>query len=116
MPTAHAQRRQRAIDSDRAGDPREAICRAWACSKRGLYTWRERSRATDPSWRAALRRSPRTNPTTTPPCIAPVVVALHPTLAQQGQGGGAASSKQALAQQGREPVPSQRTLSRMLHR
>ncbi len=118
MAKAHEQRRQRAIDRYLAGDPIEDICRELACSKSWLYTWRDRYLATDPSWSAALSRRPRTTPTTTPQRIAPVVVALRQTLAQHGhgQGCGAASIQQALAQQGREPVPSRRTIYRILHR
>jgi putative transposase len=116
MAKAHAQRRQQAIDRYLAGDPIEAICRELACSKSWLYTWRERSLATDPSWSAARSRRPRTTPTKTPQRIAQVVVALRQTLAQHGTDWGAAAIQQALAQQGREPVPSQRTISRLLHR
>jgi hypothetical protein len=81
-----------------------------ACSNSWRYTWRDRSLATDPSWSAALSRRPRTPPTNTPQRIAQVVVALRQTLAQHGKGCGAASIQQALAQQGIEPVPSQRTM------
>jgi hypothetical protein len=113
---AQDQRRQRAIDRSLAGDPREDICRAWACSKRWRDTWRERSLATEPSWSAERSRSPPTTPTKTPQRIAQLVVALRQTLAQHGKGGGAASIQQALAQQGRVPGPSPRTIYRMLHR
>ena len=116
MATAHEQRRQRAIDQYLAGDPIEDICREVACSKSWLYKWRDRYLATDPSWSAALSRSPRTTPTKTPQRIAQVVVALRQTLAQHGTGCGAAAIQQALAQQGIEPVPSQRTIYRILHR
>src|SRR5712691_1988582 len=116
MAHMHAQRRQRAIDRYLAGDPIEDICRELACSKSWLYKWRDRSLATDPSWSAALSRRPRTTPTTPPQRIAQVVVALRQTLAQHGTGCGAASIQQALAQQGIEPVPSQRTIYRILHR
>ena len=51
-----------------------------------------------------------------PQRIAQVVVALRQTLAQQGKDCGAAAIQQALAQQGIEPVPSQRTMYRILHR
>ena len=116
MASAHAQRRQRAIDRYLAGDPLEDICRALACSKSWLYKWRERYLATDPSWSAELSRRPRATPTKTSQRIAQVVVALRQTLAQHGQSRGAASIQQALAQQGIEPVPSQRTIYRILHR
>jgi putative transposase len=116
MAKAHEQRRQRAIDRYLAGNPIEDICREVACSKSWLYTWRDRYLATDPSWSAALSRRPRTTPTKTPQRIAQVVVALRQILAQHGQGCGAAAIQQALAQQGIEPVPSQRTIYRILHR
>lgn len=116
MAHMHEQRRQRAIDRYRAGDPIEDICRELACSKSWLYTWRDRYLATDPSWSAALSRRPRTTPTKTPQRIAQVVVALRQTLAQHGTDCGAAAIQQALAQQGIEPVPSQRTIYRILHR
>ena len=116
MAEAHAHRRQRAIDRYLAGDPLEDICRELACSKSWLYKWRDRYLATDPSWSAARSRRPRTTPTKTPQRIAQVVVALRQTLAQHGKDCGAASIQQALAQQGREPVPSQRTMYRILHR
>ena len=116
MAQVHEQRRQRAFDRYLAGDPIEDICRELACSKSWLYKWRDRYRAHDPSWSEALSRSPRTTPTKTPQRIAQVIVALRQTLAQHGQSCGAASIQQALAQQGIEPVPSQRTIYRMLHR
>jgi uncharacterized protein YjcR len=116
MAKAHEQRRQQAIDRYLAGDPLEAICRELACSKSWLYKWRDRYLATDPSWSAARSRRPSTTPTKTPHRIAQVVVALRQTLAQHGQDCGATAIQQALAQQGREPVPSQRTISRLLHR
>ena len=116
MAKAHAQRRQRAIDSYLAGDPIEGICREVACAKSWRYTWRDRSLAPDRSGSAARSRRPSTTPTTTPQRIAQVVVALRQTLAQQGKDWGAAAIQQALAQQGIEPVPSQRTIYRILHR
>jgi len=116
MTNAQAQRRERAIDRYLAGDPIEDICRELACSKSWLYTWRDRYLATDPSWTKERSRSPRTTPTKTPQRIEQVVVALRHTLAQHGKGCGAASIQQALEQQGIAPLPSQRTIYRILHR
>jgi Homeodomain-like domain-containing protein len=116
MAQAHEQRRQRAINRYLAGDPIEDICRELACSQSWLSTWRARYLATDPSWSAAQSRRPKTTPTKTPQCIAHVVVALRQMLAQQGKDCGAAAIQQALAQQGIEPMPSRRTIYRILHR
>jgi len=116
MAHTHEQRRQRAIDRYLAGDPIEDICQELACSKSWLYKWRDRYLATDLSWSAARSRRPRTTPTKTPQRIVQVVVALRQTLAQQGHDCGAAAIQRALAQQGIEPVPAQRTIYRILHR
>jgi putative transposase len=116
MAKVHEHRRQQAIDRYLAGDPIEAICRELACSKSWLYKWRDRYLATDPSWSAALSRRPRTTPTKTPQRIAQGVVALRQTLAQHGKDCGAAAIQQALAHQEIAPVPSQRTIYRLLHR
>jgi|SRR5262245_64983493 len=116
MAHLHELRRQRALDRYLAGDPIEDICRELACSKSWLYKWRDRYLATDPSWSAERSRRPRTTQTKTSQRIAQVVVALRQTLVQQGKDCGAAAIQQALAQQGIEPVPSQRTLYRILHR
>jgi len=116
MAHLHELRRQRALDRYLAGDPIEDICRELACSKSWLYKWRDRYLATDPSWSAERSRRPRTTQTKTSQRIAQVVVALRQTLVQQGKDCGAAAIQQALAQQGIEPVPSQRTIYRILHR
>jgi hypothetical protein len=116
MTKAHAQRRQRAINRYLAGDPLEDIGRALACAKRWRYKWRDRYLATDPSGSEAWSRSPRTHLPKTPQRLAQVGVALRQPLAQHGTGGGAASIQQARQPQGREPVPSQRTISRILPR
>jgi hypothetical protein len=110
MMNAQEHRRQRAIERYLAGDPIDDICQEVACSKSWLYKWRDRYLATDPSWSEELSRSPRTTPTKTPQRIEQAVVALRHTLAQHGKDCGAASIKQALEQQGIEPVPSQRTI------
>src|ERR1051326_222468 len=99
MAQAHEQRRQRAIDRYLAGDPIEDVCRELAGSKSWLDTWRDRYLATAPPWSAARSRRPRTTPTKTPQRIAPVVVALRQTLAQQGKDCGAAAIQQAPAPQ-----------------
>jgi hypothetical protein len=64
----------------------------------------------------STEQTPQPPPTKTPQRRAQVVVARPQTRAQHGKDGGAAAIQQALAQPGREPVPSQRTLSRLLHR
>ena len=115
MDSPQEQRRKQAVVRYLAGEKIDATCRDMHCSKSWLYKWRERYLATDPAWSAERSRSPRTTPTKTSQRIEQAVVALRHTLAQHGKGCGAAAIQQALTQQGIEPVPSQRTIYRILH-
>jgi len=116
MPPREEQRRKEAIARDLADDTIEDICQAMACSKSWLYKWRSRYQADDPNWATELTRKPRTNPANTPHTIEQAVVSLRHAVIQNGQGCGAASIQQALTQQEREPVPSRRTIYRILQR
>ncbi len=62
------------------------------------------------------RKDPRATRPTHPEHIAQAVVSLHLTLRHHGTGGGVVAIIQALAQQGVEPVPSRRTLYRIVRR
>ena len=110
------QRRQQAVARYLAGDQIEAICRQMACSKSWLYKWKARYLADDSSWARERSRRPRTSTATTPESIEQAVVHLRQTLAQNGQSCGAAAIRQALKQQALEPVPSLRTIYRILQR
>ncbi len=114
----HAQehRRHQAIARYLAGDPIEAICRDLHCAKSWLYKWKARYQADDPGWATRRSTQPRHTPNQTPQPVAQRIVTLHRTLVQSGQRGSAAAIQQALQQQGLEPVPSLRTISRILHR
>jgi transposase-like protein len=114
MPHSQQQRRQHAMARYLAGDKIEEICRELSCSKSWLYKWKKRYQATDPCWATEQTRRPRSHPSQTPPTIAQAVVDLHRTLRQSGKGWSAASIQQGLAQQGIAPVPSRRTIYRIL--
>ena len=116
MPDRDEQRRKQAIARYLADDKIEDICKAIGGSKSWLYKWRDRYQADDPHWAKELTRRPRTTPAKTPKTIAQAVVSLRRVLCQSGRGCGAAAIQQGLAQHGLEPVPSQRTIYRILHR
>ena len=116
MPHSKEQRRQHAMARYLAGDKIEEICRELSCSKSWLYKWKKRYQAIDPGWATEQTRRPRRNPSQTPPAIAQAVVDLHQTLGHSGKRGRAASIQQALKQQGTAPVPSLRTIYRILQR
>ena len=110
------QRRKQAIDQYLAADKVEDICRQLACSKSWLYKWRNRYDANNPAWAQERSKRPKSHPTHTPQHIEQAVVSLHLTLHHNGTNGGVVAIIQALAQQGVEPVPSRRTIYRILRR
>jgi len=116
MPHREEQRRKQAIARYLADDKIEDICMAMGGSKSWLYKWRDRYQADDPNGAQELTRRPRTTPAKTPKTIEQAVVSLRRALCQNGQGCGAAAIQQGLAQHGLEPVPSQRTIYRILQR
>ncbi len=110
------QRRRQAIDHSRADDKVEDICRPLACSKRWLSKWRNRYDAPNAAWAQERPTRPKRPPTQTPEHVERAVVSLRLTLLHNGTGGGAAALIPALTQQGIEPVPSRRTMYRIVHR
>jgi transposase-like protein len=115
MPHRTAHRRHQALAKYLAGDKVEDICRHLVCSKSWLYKWRSRYDATKTTWAQERSTRPKSHPTQTPAHVAQAVVALHQTL-RHNSTGGAAAIIQALVQHGIEPLPSQRTIYRILRR
>jgi transposase-like protein len=101
-------RRQLAIARYLVGDKIEVICRDLHCAKSWLYKWKARYQADNPAWTTGRSTQPKRKPSQTPQPIAQSVVTLHRTLVQSGQ--------QGLAQQGITPIPSLRTIYRILQR
>jgi len=116
MAHSQAQRRKQAVVRYLAGEKIEAICRAMLCSKSWLYKWKARYQADDLGWAKGLSTQPRHTPSQTPEPMAQRVVTLRRTLVQSGQRGSAAAIQQGLQQQGIEPIPSLRTIYRILQR
>jgi transposase-like protein len=110
------QRRRQAVAMYLAGDRIDDICRQMACSKSWLYKWKKRYQADDLSWAQPRSRRPRSQVTKTPERIAQAIIELRQSLAQTGGHDGAAAIVRALARQGIAPVPSHRTIYRILQR
>jgi putative transposase len=110
------QRRKQAVVRYLAGEKIEAICRDLHCSKSWLYKWKARYQVDDPGWTKGLSTQPRHKPSQTPEPMAQSVVTLRRALVQSGQRGSAAAIQQGLQQQGIEPIPSLRTIYRILQR
>jgi hypothetical protein len=116
MPPGTAYRRHPALDTYLAEEKIEAICRHLTCSKSWLYTWRNRSDATNPAWVQERSTRPTHSPTHTPDHGAQAIVSLYKTLHHNGTGGSATAIIRALTQYGIAPVPSRRTIDRIIRR
>jgi putative transposase len=108
--------RQQAVVRYLAGEKIEAICRDLHCSKSWLYKWKARYQADDPGWVKGLSTQPRHRPSQTPEPMEQSVLTLRRTLVQSGQRGSATAIQQGLQQQGMAPIPSLRTIYRILQR
>lgn len=116
MGDSQEHRRHQAIARYLAGDKIEAICRDLHCAKSWLYKWKARYQADDPGWATGRSTQPKSRSRQTPQPIVQSVLMLHHTLVQSGQQGSAAAIQQGLTQQGIAPIPSRRTIYRILQR
>jgi len=110
-------RRRQAIARYLVGDRIEELCRELGCSKSWLFKWRDRYRADDPTWTQEQTRRPRSNPRQTPDTIAEAIIRLYQAWKSQGSERiSIATIWQALKEQGRNPLPSRRTIYRIVQR
>ncbi len=110
-------RRHQAMARYLAGDNIEDICRELGCSKSWLYKWRVRYQANDPTWTQERTRRPRSNPRQLPERIEEAIIHLARTLDPRRSGRTSTTDiGQALEDQGIEPLPSRRTIYRILQR
>ena len=114
----HAQeyRRQQAMARYLAGDNIEVICHDLHCAKSWLYKWKARSQADNSTWATSRSTQPQRKPSLTPQPVVERILTLSRTLEQQGKQGKAAAIHQELTQQGIEPIPSRRTIYRIIQR
>jgi putative transposase len=92
------------------------ICRDLHCAKSWLYKWKARYQADNPKWAKSLSTQPQQKPRQLPQRIQQRVVELRRTLAPSGKPASAAAIQQELQQQGIKPIPSRRTIYRILQR
>jgi transposase-like protein len=116
MDHAQEDRRQQAMARYLAGDKIEVICRDLHCAKSWLYKWKARYQADNPAWATRRSTQPQRKPSQTPQPVVERILTLSQTLEQQGKQGKAAAIHQELTQQGIEPLPSRRTIYRIIQR
>ena len=112
------QRRKEAMKRYLDGEKVADICQALSCSTSFLYRWRDRLNLVDPSdgWEKARSRRPLKSPSKTPEAIRREIVRLEKERSRYGPGSCVPFIQQALKQQGMKPVPSSRTIHRILAR
>ena len=110
------QRRKETIERYLKGEKVQDICQAMACSKSFLYKWLHRYNNGDENWALPHARRPLRNPSRTPDAIAQEIVRLKKELGQNRDLSSAPFIQQALKTQGIKPLPSQRTIYRVLAR
>ena len=109
-------RRQQAMARYLAGDKIEVICRDLYCAKSWLYKWKARYQADNPTWATSRSTQPQRKPSQTPQPVVERMLTLSRTLEQQEKQGKTAAIHQELTQQGIEPIPSRRTIYRIIQR
>ena len=110
-------RRQLAVERYLDGDPIEVICQEMGCAKSWLYKWKNRYRATEPTWAQERSRRPETTPTKTPEDIESAIIQRRQTLAPDGADTVSARVIQRhLSHHSRASLPSLRTIYRILNR
>ena len=106
----HAEhRRHHAINTYLADDNIAESCQQLTCAKSGRYTWRDRYDAHNPAWVQERATRPKNHPTQTPAHVVQAVLSLSVMC-------GATAMMEALIQQRVEPLPSRRTLYRLIDR
>ena len=111
-------RRKEAMKRYLDGEKVEDICRALSCSTSFLYRWRNRLNLADLNngWEKDRSRRPVQSPLKTPHTILKEIVRLNKERPRNAQTSCVVFIQQALKQQGIEPVPSSRTIYRILAR
>ncbi len=116
MPQRTAHRRHQALAHYLADDKVEDVCRHLACAKSWRYKWRRRYDATKATWVQERSTRPKNSPTQTPAHVAQAIVSLYDRFRYNGTRRSATAIIQALTQQGLAPVPSRRTIYRLIRR
>ena len=110
------QHRILAVQRFRSGEKPEAICASLGCSRAWLYKWIERYTADDPTWCDDQPRRPLTLASRTPQEVEEIVKLIRFSLYNQDLFCGAQAILWELEDLGVKPLPSLRTINRILSR
>jgi transposase InsO family protein len=98
------------------GEKLESICVSLGCSKTWLYKWVNRCLEGDPFWVESRSRRPLINPTHTSPEIEEIIKLVRLNLYNQDLFCGAQAIHWEMEDLGVQPLPSLRTINRILSR
>jgi transposase InsO family protein len=110
------QEREWAVTKYRIGERPEAICATLGCSHAWLYKWVKRFNADDPAWSLEQPRKPHTQAQRTPAEIEEIVKMVRLNLYNQDVFSGAQAIHWEPGDMGVTPLPSIRTINRILVR
>ncbi len=105
-----------AVERYKSGESPETICASLGKSRTWLYKWIRRYREHDESWNQSQSRCPHSIHRRTPSEIEEIVKIIRLNLYNQGLFCGAQAIRWELEDLGTQPVPSIRTINRILSR
>jgi len=108
--------RRRAIDRYLRGEKARSICASLGRTEQWLYKWLKRFREGDPDWYQEYSRKPLHVPTRSSAEIEAIVKHVRLELYNRGQFCGAQAIRWRLEEENVQPLPSVRTIGRILAR
>ena len=115
-PEQREKERQQAIERYIMGQSPSAICASMGYSREWFYKWLRRFETGDPDWFRNRLRRPHGHPASTSPELEAQVVTVRRYLAEQGLFHGDQAIRWELEDRGVHPLPSVRTIGRILAR
>lgn len=115
-PEQREKERQQAIQRSLMGQSPSAICACMGYSRDWFYKWLRRFEAGDPDWFRNRSRRPHRNPARTSRELEEEVIRVRRQLVEQGLFHGDQAIRWELEDKGVEPLPSLRTIGRILVR
>jgi hypothetical protein len=110
------QEREWAVEKFHTGDSPNSICISLGRSPAWLYKWVNRYKSDDPYWNRNDSKAPKTNPRHTPKEIEEAVKFARLHLYNQDLFCGAEAIRWEMEDMGIQPMPSPRTINRILAR
>lgn len=108
--------RRRAVERVLQGEEIAAVSRSLGHSRKWLYKWLKRFKSGDPHWYRERSRRPRHRPLQIPEGIESLVTLTRRRLEEAGEFSGAQAVRWEMEEEGVHPLPSIRTINRILVR